>query len=34
MNDSKLPNALTQSIIMGVLIIVTSAGIISIMSMF
>lgn len=34
MNDSKLPNALGQSMIMGALMILTSVGIITIMNFF
>ncbi len=34
MNNTKLPNSLGQSIVMGILIILTSAGIITIMSIF
>lgn len=34
MNNSRLPNALGQSMIMGALIMLTSAGIITIMNAF
>lgn len=34
MNNTKLPNSLSQSIVMGFLIVLTSAGIITIMSIF
>lgn len=34
MNDSKLPNALGQSLIMGILVVLTSIGIITIMNVF
>jgi hypothetical protein len=34
MNNTKLPDSLGQSIVMGILILLTSAGIITIMSVF
>ncbi len=34
MNNTKLPNSLGQSIVMGFLIVLISAGIITVMSVF
>ncbi len=34
MNDSKTPNSLSQSIVMGALVMLTSAGVITIMNLF
>ncbi len=34
MNDSKTPNSLNQSIVMGALVMLTSAGVITIMNLF
>jgi len=34
MKDSKTPNTLSQSMVMGALVMITSAGIITIMNMF
>ncbi len=34
MNDSKTPNTLSQSLVMGILVTVTSVSIITIMNLF